>query len=61
MFDSSSAFPAAAEQCGDLTLAAAREIGLVEKGVERVRVEVLEWGSQPKPKGKAKDNKRASR
>lgn len=53
--------PMKPERVIDLTLAAAKEIGLVEKGVERVRVEVLEWGPQPKPKSKGKDKKRASR
>lgn len=50
--------PMKPERVIDLTLAAAKTIGLVEKGVERVRVEVLEWGPQPKPKP---EKKRASR
>lgn len=36
--------PMKPERIIDLTLAAAREIGLEKAGVERVRVEVLEWG-----------------
>lgn len=50
--------PMKPERVIDLTLAAAKTIGLVQKGVERVRVEVLEWGPQPKAK---KEKKRASR
>jgi rare lipoprotein A len=50
--------PMKPERVIDLTLAAAKEIGLVEKGVERVRVEVLEWGPPPKKKA---DKRRASR
>lgn len=50
--------PMKPERVIDLTLAAAKEIGLVEKGVERVRIEVLEWGPAPRKKG---SKKRASR
>ena len=50
--------PMKPERVIDLTLAAAKTIGLVEKGVERVRLEVIEWGPQPKSKA---DKKRASR
>lgn len=42
--------PMKPERIIDLTLAAAKQIGLDRAGIERVRVEVLEWGRQPAKK-----------
>lgn len=49
--------PMKPERVIDLTLAAAKKIGLVEKGVERVRVEVLEWGKETKKATKRSANR----
>jgi rare lipoprotein A len=49
--------PMKPERVIDLTLAAAKKIGLVEKGVERVRVEVVEWGKIPSSSTKPRANR----